>query len=178
MPDILTNSKTISTWGKRQLSWGKRPLPSPSSDCINFLKPAYSKKQPGFLWKQPGNGLYRVFSKCIAHGIAEGWGLMGWGRGWGWGSLDPLTKKDMARTWDEAQTMEDKREGKAKPVRVGHRGHHSDLRTGLKLNVKSRHQEALWRTITGTYSMNGSGSTVAQYKYYVMGAVHLWQIAN
>ena len=67
MLDILTCSKTISTWGRTRLFWGRNQLPSPSTDCINFLKPAYSKKQPRFLWKQPGNSLYRVFSKYTAH---------------------------------------------------------------------------------------------------------------
>ena len=67
MLDILTCSKTISTWGRTQLNWGRTQLPSCSTDCINFLKPAYSKKQPRFLWKQPGNSLYRVFSKYTAH---------------------------------------------------------------------------------------------------------------
>ena len=69
MLNILTCSKTISTWGRTRLFWGRNQLPSPSTDCINFLKPAYSKKQPRFLWKQPGNSLYRVFSKYTAHGI-------------------------------------------------------------------------------------------------------------
>ena len=68
MLDILTCSKTISTWGRTQLNWGRTQLPSCSTDCINFLKPAYSKKQPRLLWKQPGNSLYRVFSKYTAHG--------------------------------------------------------------------------------------------------------------
>ena len=71
MLDILTCSKTISTWGRTQLNWGRTQLPSCSTDCINFLKPAYSKKQPRFLWKQPGNSLYRVFSKYAAHGKIE-----------------------------------------------------------------------------------------------------------
>ena len=69
MLDILTCSKTISTWGRTRLFWGRNQLPSPSTDCINFLKPAYSKKQPRFLWKQPGNSLYRVFSKYTAHEV-------------------------------------------------------------------------------------------------------------
>ena len=48
MLDILTCSKTISTWGRTQLNWGRTQLPSCSTECINFLKPAYSKNNPDF----------------------------------------------------------------------------------------------------------------------------------
>jgi len=53
--------RTISTWGKRQLIWGRRQLASACCGCIKLLLPAYCEKQPGI-------GLYRVLSKCIAHG--------------------------------------------------------------------------------------------------------------
>ena len=59
---ILASSETISTWGKRQLIWGRRQLPSPCCGCIKLFLPAYCEKQPGI-------GLYRALSKCIAHGF-------------------------------------------------------------------------------------------------------------
>ena len=62
------NSKTISTWGRKQLTWGRRQLPSPCWDCINFFLPAYCEKQPGIR-------LYRPLVQAAVVQNSVMWGL-------------------------------------------------------------------------------------------------------